>query len=85
MRLSVIIPVFNEAGTLEELLSRVMAVDVGMERQIVIVDDGSCDGTREIYPRIQRRWPDQGIVIKLQALNKGKGAASARGVQAGLW
>lgn len=52
MRLSVIIPVFNEAGTLEELLSRVMAVDVGMERQIVIVDDGSCDGTREIYPRI---------------------------------
>ena len=53
MRLSIIIPVFNEADTLEEILARVMTVDVGMERQVVIVDDGSSDGTRELYPKIK--------------------------------
>ena len=53
MRLSIIIPVFNEAATLEELLSRVLAVDVGMQRQIVIVDDASNDGTRNLYPKIK--------------------------------
>jgi len=75
MRLSIIIPVYNEAATFEELLSRVLAVDVGMERQIVIVDDASNDGTRDLYPRIKQRWPDEDILIKLQAVNKGKGAA----------
>lgn len=79
MRFSIIIPVFNEAGTLEELLSRVMSVDVGMQRQLVIVDDGSCDGTREIYPRLKDQWPDEDIVIKLQDVNKGKGAALREG------
>ncbi|MGD2110214.1 MAG: glycosyltransferase, partial [Phycisphaerae bacterium] len=57
MRLSIVIPVFNEADTIEEILARVVAVDVGMDRQIVIVDDGSSDGTREVYPRIKERFP----------------------------
>ncbi len=79
MRLSIIIPVFNEAATLEELLSRVMAVDVGMDRQLVIVDDASNDGTRDLYPKIKQRWADEDIVIRLQAVNKGKGAALREG------
>jgi glycosyltransferase involved in cell wall biosynthesis len=79
MRLSIIIPVFNEADTLEEILARVLAVDVGMDRQIVIVDDGSCDGTRELYPKLKTRWPDEDISIKLQPLNRGKGAALREG------
>ena len=79
MRLSIIIPVFNEADTLEEILARVLAVDVGMERQIVIVDDGSSDGTRKLYPKIKARWPDEDIAVELQAVNKGKGAALREG------
>jgi len=79
MRLSIVIPVFNEADTIEEILARVIAVDVGMERQLVIVDDGSSDGTREVYPRLRARWPDEDITIKLQAVNRGKGAAVREG------
>lgn len=79
MRLSVIIPVFNEASTIEEILARVIAVDVGMERQIVLVDDGSKDGTREVYPKVKERWPDEDIAVKLLRVNKGKGAALREG------
>jgi glycosyltransferase involved in cell wall biosynthesis len=79
MRLSIIIPVYNEAATIETLLARVMAVDLGMERQIVLVDDASSDGTREIYPRVRARWTDEDIVIKLLDVNKGKGAALREG------
>ena len=79
MRFSIIIPVFNEANTLERLLERVMAVDLGMARQIVIVDDASSDGTRELYPHLKERWADEDITVKLQATNRGKGAALREG------
>ncbi|RJP36377.1 MAG: glycosyltransferase family 2 protein [Phycisphaerales bacterium] len=79
MRLSIVIPVYNEVHTLEELVSRVLAVDVGMERQIVLVDDASTDGTRELYPRLRQRWPDADFAIKLQEVNQGKGAALREG------
>lgn len=79
MRLSIIIPVFNEASTLEQILARVLSVDVGMDRQIVIVDDGSSDGTRALYPALTQRWPDEDIQIKLQDVNRGKGAALREG------
>ena len=81
MRLSIIIPVFNEAETLERLLERVMAVDIGMERQIVIVDDASSDGTRKLYPHIQERWANEDITVKLQTANRGKGAALREGFE----
>jgi glycosyltransferase involved in cell wall biosynthesis len=77
--LSIVIPVFNERATLAELVSRVMAVDIGMEREIVLVDDGSSDGTRDLYPVIEQRWPQQKFVIKLQERNQGKGAALRTG------
>ena len=79
MRLSIIIPVFNEADTVEDLLARVVAVDLDMERQIVIVDDGSSDGTTEVYPRVRERWPNEDITISLQSVNRGKGAALREG------
>ena len=50
MRLSVIIPVFNERATIHELLRRVAAVD--LDKEIVVVDDGSTDGTREALTRL---------------------------------
>lgn len=79
MRLSIIIPVYNERATVEELVARVVAVDVGMEREIIMVDDGSTDGTRDIYPKIAARWPQEKIHIKLQPGNRGKGAAVREG------
>ena len=79
MRLSIVIPVYNERATLEELVSRVIAVDVGMERQIILVDDGSTDGTRELYPALRQRWPAEDILVQLQERNRGKGAAVRAG------
>jgi glycosyltransferase involved in cell wall biosynthesis len=79
MKLSIVIPVYNEAATLEELVSRVVAVNVGMDRQIILVDDGSTDGTRDLYPRIKERYSSEDIVCKLQPSNRGKGAALREG------
>jgi glycosyltransferase involved in cell wall biosynthesis len=79
MKLSIVIPVYNEVATLEELVSRVIAVDVGMDRQILLIDDGSVDGTRNLYPKIKERWPDEEIITQLQPRNQGKGAALREG------
>ena len=49
MLLSVVIPVYNEKNTLFELVGRVMSVELDMQREIILVDDGSTDGTRELY------------------------------------
>jgi dolichol-phosphate mannosyltransferase len=78
-RLSIIIPSFNEEGTLVELLRRVETADIGaVEKQIVIVDDGSTDGTRELL----RIHATKHTVI-LSERNEGKGAAIRRGLEAG--
>ena len=79
VRLSIVIPVYNEKATLEKLISRVVGVEIGMEREIILVDDGSTDGTRDLYPAIRRRWPDQSFIVKLQSRNRGKGAAVRTG------
>jgi len=76
VKLSVVIPVFNELATIEECLRRVRAVDV--DKEIVIVDDGSTDGTREFLAAL-RTEPDLKIV--LQPENRGKGAAVRRGFE----
>jgi glycosyltransferase involved in cell wall biosynthesis len=81
-RLSVVIPVFNEKATIEELLRRVCAVDI--DKEIVVVDDGSTDGTREILQRISaERAAAAGPPIRVfyQSRNQGKGAAVRRGFQ----
>jgi glycosyltransferase involved in cell wall biosynthesis len=79
LRLSIVIPVYNEKKTLEELVSRVIAVETGLEREIILVDDGSKDGTRDLYPGIKARWPAEDIKVKLQPQNRGKGAAVREG------
>jgi len=81
VRLSIVIPVYNERATLEELVSRVMAVELPMERQIVLVDDGSTDGTRELYPTIRARWPEHEFVVQLRDCRGGKGAAVRAGFE----
>ncbi|MCZ6541638.1 MAG: glycosyltransferase family 2 protein [Nitrospinae bacterium] len=74
MKLSIIIPVYNEKDTLRTLLTRVEAVDY--EKEIVLVDDCSTDGTREIVQDYQGR---EGYTVLMHTKNLGKGAALRSG------
>ena len=73
-RLSVVIPAFNERDTIEELIRRVRSVP--LPKEIIVIDDGSTDGTREILARLERH---AGITVRLHDRNRGKGAAIATG------
>jgi glycosyltransferase involved in cell wall biosynthesis len=78
-RLSVVIPVFNEANTLPELLRRVAASPAaGLEKEIIVVDDCSMDGTRERL----RTHPMDGVTCIFHQRNQGKGAALRTGFAA---
>ena len=79
MKLSIVVPVYNEVHTLEELVRRVLAVDVGMEKELILVDDASTDGTPELFDRIRAEHPDQHIEVLMHAKNRGKGAALRTG------
>ena len=75
MTVSIVIPVYNEAPTVERLLRRVAAVDV--RKEVIVVDDGSADGTRELLPGLR----DEGLIdqLCLHERNRGKGAALRTG------
>jgi glycosyltransferase involved in cell wall biosynthesis len=75
--LSVVMPVFNERNTIEEIVTRVLAVN--MRIQLIVVDDVSTDGTSDILERLQRQ---HGFVLLRQPRNGGKGAALRRGFAA---
>ena len=80
MNLSVIIPVFNEKATIDEIISRVRSVQLeGIElKEIIIVDDDSTDGTRDVLDLYK---DENEITIFLQTYNKGKGAAVRKGFE----
>jgi glycosyltransferase involved in cell wall biosynthesis len=73
--LTVVMPVYNERATVEEIVGRVLAVPLRIE--LVAVDDASTDGTREILQALAR---DRGFKLLLQDRNRGKGAAVRRGI-----
>ncbi len=75
--LSVVMPVFNERNTIEEIIRRVLAIR--MRIQLIVVDDVSTDGTTEILERLQK---EHGFLLLRQPRNGGKGAALRRGFQA---
>jgi glycosyltransferase involved in cell wall biosynthesis len=77
MKLSVVIPVFNEVGNIEEILKRVKATKLASE--IVIVDDGSQDGTPTLLKKLDGK---SGVRVILHQKNQGKGAAVCTGLQA---
>lgn len=76
MKLSIIIPVFNEKNTIKELISRVRAVNI--HKEIIIIDDCSTDGTREILREIEGT---PGLKIFYHEKNCGKGTAIRRGIK----
>lgn len=77
MDLSVIIPVYNEVKTIEEVVDRVQAT--GYASEIVLVDDGSSDGSTEILKKYQGK---DGFQVILCEQNRGKGAAVREGIKA---
>jgi glycosyltransferase involved in cell wall biosynthesis len=70
-KLSIIVPVFNERNTVVEVVRRMRAVELPVDREIVLVDDGSDDGTRAVLPQLG----DSTVRVVLHPANKGKGAA----------
>ncbi len=75
--LSVVMPAYNEKETIEEIIRRVVAVPI--RTQLIVVDDCSTDGTRDILRRLQ---PEIGFTLLLQPRNRGKGSALRRGFEA---
>jgi glycosyltransferase involved in cell wall biosynthesis len=77
-KLSIVVPVFNERNTLVEILRRMRAVELpdGIEREIIVVDDGSDDGTRDVL----RQLGDSTVRVVMHEGNRGKGAAVRTGL-----
>jgi glycosyltransferase involved in cell wall biosynthesis len=79
MKVSIIIPVYNESSTFPQVLARVRQAPLppGCEREIIVIDDGSSDGTGQIL----QQQADAGVVIARQnGANRGKGAAIRAGI-----
>ncbi len=75
LKVSVIIPCYNEIHTIREIVAQVVAVNIASE--IVIVDDGSQDGTRDILPELEQKYAIVRVILHEQ--NSGKGAAVSTG------
>ena len=83
--LSILMPVYNELATVERAIDDALTADLPVEsRQLVIVDDGSTDGTRELLQ--EHEWPDT-VTLVLHEKNRGKGAALRTGLEhaTGTW
>lgn len=72
-RLSILIPVYNEVRTVGEIIRRIRAVELPYERELIVVDDGSTDGTREFLEDEAARSHD--LLLLCHRENRGKGAA----------
>lgn len=77
--LSIVIPIYNEAATLADLIARVRAVDIPLDRELILVDDGSSDGTRAALKAMEN---DPDVTVVLHEHNQGKGAALRTGFAA---
>ena len=77
-KLSIVIPVYNEAATIRKIVGTVKAVDLGdIEKELILVDDCSSDGTRQVLQAMQGE--DQALKVLFHEVNQGKGAALRTG------
>ncbi|MGE0478877.1 MAG: glycosyltransferase family 2 protein [Phycisphaerae bacterium] len=81
MLLSVVMPVYNEKNSLIEIVGRVFASPITIERELVLVDDCSTDGTNELYSQLPERFPNARIRVIRHDRNQGKGAAIRTAIQ----
>ena len=75
--LSVIVPVYNERNTVAEILRRIRAVEVSLEVEVIVVDDGSTDGTDKVLAALE----DSTVRVVTHDTNRGKGAAVRTGIE----
>lgn len=73
-KITVLIPVYNEKESVLELVKKVEETDLGLEKEIILIDDCSTDGTRELYPKINHK-------VLYHEKNMGKGAALRTGLK----
>ena len=73
-KISILIPVYNEVNSLKELLTRVEDLDFGLDKEIILIDDCSTDGTKDLYPSISHK-------VLYHEKNMGKGAALRTGIK----
>lgn len=80
--LSIVVPVFNEENTITDILDSVKEVELynNINKEIILVNDASTDGTDDIIKTYINDNPDQGIVYEVHEINKGKGAALHTGI-----
>ncbi len=84
VEVTVVMPVYNERATVERAIAAVLDAGVSSSLELLVVDDGSTDGTRELLR--ERGWPDT-VVLHFHDVNRGKGAALRTGFAAarGRW
>jgi glycosyltransferase involved in cell wall biosynthesis len=80
-RLSIVVPVYNEAGTIAEIVARVQRATPGIDRELIVVDDASTDGTRERLEKIVTEATPP-LRLLVHEANRGKGAAIRTGLGA---
>ena len=78
--LSIIVPIFNEVRTSRAVIDRLLAIDLPVARELIVVDDGSTDGTRQVLADAVRAGVP--LTVILAEVNQGKGSAIRRGLQA---
>lgn len=77
MKISIIIPVFNEKNTIKEIIRKVKVVSLPIEKEIIVIDDGSFDGTEEILDGLKKKFK---FTLLKHRKNLGKGAAIKTGL-----
>ena len=83
MKLSIVIPAYNEENTIYGLLAKVKSVELigNLEKELIVVDDASTDNTKEVAEKFATAFPDISLTIFSQIKNYGKGAAIKKGIE----